>query len=181
MKRMPLMVATLMVCLVAAPAWGQEESALMDSAQKIDQQGSTADGEAAVKLSLQKTFNIDNGTIEGLKARDLGLGEIAILLAVAEKMPGGVTGSNMDDIVPMCQGKPSMSWEDIAKTVGVDIGPVAGRVAEAAQNSEEAMKEAPPVKDKCGKPCETKWGNEKTPETGASGARGTLGGSPAGY
>ncbi len=129
MKKMFLIWMVVgLVCFAAVAAWAQtkEETRLDKSAAAIDKDASTPGGEKAVVQRLEKRFKgVDEARITSLRSQKLGYGEIAIILAMAQKMPGGIIDANVNKIVSMRQGRPKQGWGEISKNlVGMKLGSV---------------------------------------------------------
>ncbi len=77
---------------------------------------------------IEKEFNVDRSVIDGLRSKKLGYGEIAIVLSLADKLPGGITDANVDTIMSKRQGPPKEGWGKIAKDLGLNLGTVLSRV-----------------------------------------------------
>lgn len=106
---------------------------------------------------LKEEYKVDDGRIQSLRDKKLNDSEINKVLAIAEKMPGGITDANVDKIVAMRQGPPVMGWGQIAQKQGFTLGSVMGKGSEKKAlkgekpaKAEKAEKAARP--EKAGKP-----------------------------
>lgn len=100
--------------------------------------------DAGMDEKLKTEYKVDEARIESLRAKSLGYGEIKNVLAIAEKMPGGISDANVDKIMALRQGPPVMGWGEIAKKQGVTLGSVVGKGAE--KKAEKASKPGKPEK-----------------------------------
>jgi hypothetical protein len=57
-------------------------------------------------------------------------------------MPGGITDANIDKILAMRQGRPAEGWGEIAKNLGIKLGPVLSEVKKVERASHEELKKA---------------------------------------
>lgn len=91
---------------------------------------------------LKADYKVDDARIDGLRERKFVDSEIEKVLAIADKMPGGITDENVDAVVALRQGPPVMGWGQIAKKQGFTLGSVLGKGSEkaAVKKSEKAEK-----------------------------------------
>jgi hypothetical protein len=97
------------------------------------------------QAAIASEFKVDDARVQGLRDQKLGYGEISKVLALAEKMPGGITDENVKAVVAMRQGPPVQGWGQIAKKQGVTMGSLNGReknVKAAARLAEKAERQA---------------------------------------
>ncbi len=107
--------------------------------------GRTPRGERSLSQSLESRFRTEPGQIAELRKRSLGYGDISVVLALASRLRGGVSRSNIERIVGMWKQRAG-DWGRIAHSLGVRVErvvlqieslrahPVHGRpVASAAQ------------------------------------------------
>lgn len=115
-----------------------------EDVDSIDETASTPDGQTVVIDKLEKEFGVDETTIQGLRDKKFGYGEISIALSLAERLPGGLTTENIDKVVAMRQGPPVEGWGNIARELNLKINPAADRldkVADETSKRSEAQKE----------------------------------------
>ncbi|MBI3398139.1 MAG: hypothetical protein HY026_02755 [Deltaproteobacteria bacterium] len=112
----------------------KEEKRLAKETAAFDKEASRPDGEKAVVQSLEKEFKVDETTINNLRKQKLGYGEIAIVLALSDKM-GGINDTNINKIMTMRQGPPVEGWGEIAKKLGFKLGHVISNVERARKES----------------------------------------------
>ncbi len=68
-----------------------------------------------------------------MRDKKMGYGEIAIALSLCQKMPGGATDANIQQVMAMRQGTPAMGWGEIAKKLGTKLGPAVSQVRNVHQ------------------------------------------------
>ncbi len=115
----------------------KEDQSLQAAAASVDQQASQTEGQQTVISRLESRFNVDATRIDGLRSQGLGFGEVAIVLALAQKMAGGITDANVQSIMTMRTGPPTMGWGEIAKKLGEKLGPVVSQVNSVSGRSHE--------------------------------------------
>lgn len=100
------------------------------------------DGQAIERADrLKAEYKVDDARIDGLRERKFVDSEIEKVLAIADKMPGGITDENVDAVAALRQGPPVMGWGQVAKKQGVTLGSVLGKGSEkAVKKSEKAEK-----------------------------------------
>lgn len=89
---------------------------------------------------LKADYKVDDARINALRDKNYGYGEIKKVLALAEKMPGGITDENVNKITAMREGPPKMGWGQIAKKQGVHQGSLNGKGGEKSAKPEKAEK-----------------------------------------
>ncbi len=115
----------------------REEQELNTAASSLDQTASQEEGQKAVVTRLETTFGVDQARIDGLRSQNLGYGEIAIVLALAQKMTGGITDANIQTIMAMRTGTPPLGWGEIARKLGENLGAIVSGVNRVAKQSRE--------------------------------------------
>ncbi len=113
----------------------KEEKELSSAAAATDKEASEPEGQKTVVSRLESMFNVDQARIDGLRAQNLGYGEIAIVLALAQKMADGITDANVQSIMSLRTGTPPMGWGEIARQLGEKLGPVISHVNEIAKGA----------------------------------------------
>lgn len=142
MKKLVLIMVLVFVASLSVMAWAEttkEETGLDKDAAYIDKSSGTPEGEKMVMGNLKKDFKVDDAVITGLRNQKLGYGEITIVLAMAQKMPGGITDANTSKIMSMRQGPPVMGWGQIAKEMGFKLGPVVSSVHKVEKATRKDM------------------------------------------
>lgn len=147
MKKLLLVFMSILIAGITTAAWAEttkEDTRIEKDASDIDKDGSKADGTKVVVQRLEDQFNVNESTITGLRDKKLGYGEIAIVLAMADKL-GGINDANIDKIMAMRQGPPKEGWGEIALKLGFKLGPVISSVekvrSEAHKDIEKAERE----------------------------------------
>lgn len=112
----------------AAEGSSKDEQKLEQTSSDLDRDAAPPEGQKAVESRLKSEFKVDDARVQGLRDQKLGYGEISIVLALAQKMPGGITDANVQAIMSQRQGPPVMGWGQIAKKQGVKLGQVISKV-----------------------------------------------------
>lgn len=89
----------------------------------INDDASTAVGEAAVVGKIVNEFGVDEALVKDLRAKKLGYGEITLALSLAERLPGGITDENLDKVLDLRQGPPVQGWGNVAKSLELSLKP----------------------------------------------------------
>jgi len=148
MKRSLYILISVFVLLLTmlGAVWAaesQDEKELRKEAAAINTTAGNAQGEKVVIQRLEKDFNVSNDRIQGLRDQKLGYGEIAITLSLCQKMPGGITDANIQQVMTMRQGPLTMGWGEIAKKFGTKLGPAISQVKNVnRETNREMMHEA---------------------------------------
>ena len=123
-------LAWLMLCAAAVPACCQvkskEEKALEAGAAELNKNYS--EGQQRVAAKIKAEFKVEDELLVGLRFKELGNGEIAVVLAMAQSLHGGITDANLHKIVALREGPPPAGWGKIAGDLGLKLGPVISRV-----------------------------------------------------
>jgi len=182
MKNMLVLALFLAFGLIATDALAQETH-LQDTIAAIDDEGISFDGEIAVKDGIKQTFNVDDSTIKALRKQGLGYGVISALLAMSEKMTGGIIDANMEEILSAHGDARDKSFGYLAGHFKIDFDAVIGRVdqTEKAIRELEQVRNVEPPKNTCGKSCYAPWGNAQESGPPPAGTGGAGGGAPSGY
>ena len=115
----------------------RDEQKLESTAADLDKDASEPAGEKRVEEKLEARFHVGDKRIDALRARKLGYGEIAIVLALAQKLPGGINDANVSKIMAERQGPPVMGWGRIAQKEKVSLGKVLSDV----HRTDESLRE----------------------------------------
>ena len=111
-----------------AQEWWDDGMTIEQVASSIDNESRKLGGTKIVAAHLKRQFQINDDVIYSLREKKIGYGDINIVLALAEKMPGGINDENISEIVDMRRGKTGGApWERIAGYLGVEIKPVIHR------------------------------------------------------
>jgi len=125
------------LALAAGLSKGDQE--LQTAVTSVNQQAGQSEGQKTVITRLENQFNVDATRIDGLRSQGLGFGEVAIVLALAQKMTGGITDANVQSVMNLRTGTPPMGWGAIAHTLGEKLGKVVSKVNEVGGNSHQGM------------------------------------------
>jgi len=134
MKKTPIIaviaaLACVSVTLAATPGATKDERHLSLAIASLDKEGSQGQVQTQVVSRLETLFGVDQTRIDGLRAEKLGFGEIAVVLSLAQKMPDGITDANVQSILTMRNGTPTVGWCQIAAKLGEKLGPVVSQVS----------------------------------------------------
>ena len=158
MKRVFLIFMAMLIAGINTAAWAEaskEEARIEKDASALDKDTNKPEGEKMVVQRLEKEFNVDDTRIKSLRDQKLGYGEIAIVLTMAEKLPGGITDATVNKIMSMRQGPPVEGWGKIAMKLGFKLGPVISKVervkVEAHKDIENVHREKVEKLEKKGK------------------------------
>lgn len=106
----------------------KDDQALEESASNVDREANRPEGTQMVESRLKSEFKVDDSLIQGLRDQKLGYGEISIVLALAEKRPGGITDANIQAIMTERLGPPKVGWGQIAKKQHTTLGKLNGKL-----------------------------------------------------
>jgi hypothetical protein len=145
MKRSLYIIISVFVLLLTmlGAVWAvesQDEKEIRKEAAAINTTAGNAQGEKIVTQRLEKDFNVSSDRIQGLRDKKLGYGEIAITLSLCQKMPGGITDANIQQVMTMRQGPPTMGWGEITKKLGTKLGPAISQVKHVNKETNREMK-----------------------------------------
>lgn len=157
-RELRLMLAGLFLC-AAMPVLAQEKSAdekkLDSAAVELDKDAGQPEGGKVVAEKMKTEFKVDDARVQGLRDQKLGYGEISIALGLAQELPGGITDANVERVMAMRQGPPVTGWGNVAKQLGLKLGPV---TAKAKKISAEARKKIKAEKSKMEKRAKERGG-----------------------
>jgi hypothetical protein len=130
----------LLVCATASfAAVSPEEKKLDDEISALNKRASQPAGEKVVVRRLENQFKVKEAEITSLRDKKLGYGEIAIVLAMAQKMPGGITDANVNQILSLRQGTPPKGWGEIAKELKLGkLGTMVSNVERVRRSAEHS-------------------------------------------
>lgn len=138
-------VAGLLVSLAgtagaATTAASKDEKKLTVGITMLNNAAKLPQGEKVMTKQLTDEFGVKSDKISSLKAKNLKYGEIAAVLAMADKMEGGISDANINRVVGM---RPATAgWDRIANSLKVDLAEVAEKVYSFEGNVHESIKEA---------------------------------------
>jgi hypothetical protein len=138
-------ITSLMVVMagvaVSNAAESKDEKKLTVGITMLNSDAKLPQGEKVVTKQLTDEFGVKSDKITSLKGKNLGYGEIAAVLALADKMDGGVTDANINKVMTMKPGG-TTGWSQIAKSLNVDIADIAGKVSDLEDSAHSNIKEA---------------------------------------
>jgi len=121
-----LLFAGLLLCAAAVHAAAMEKSTeeqkLEAGAGELNKKYSEGQDRVAGRIKAQ--FGVSDARLMGLRYRKMNYGEIAVALALAQGLRGGITDENLHTIVAQRQGPPVAGWDKIARGLGLKLGPV---------------------------------------------------------
>ncbi len=133
---MPVVALLGMVLAAQAFANGSSEMATRLNKDVTTMNSGTSGGSSgtsAVVSALEMTFNVTADQIAALRAQDLGYGEIAIVLSLAQTMSGGITQDNINAVLALHTS--DKGWGQVAQAMGVNLGSVVSSVEKAEKDS----------------------------------------------
>ena len=148
MKRsMYMIISSVLVLVLTAfsAVWAaetREEKGLTKEATEINTMAKNEKGEKVVARRLEKEFTVTDTQIQSLRSVKLGYGEIAIVFSLAQKMPGGISDANIQNIMTLRQGPPTMGWGAVANKLGTKLGPTVSQVGKVNRDADREMKHA---------------------------------------
>ena len=134
-----VLVATSQVATAAA-AVSKDESKLKAEITMLNTDAKLPQAEKILSRQLTDNFKVGTDRINSLLGKNLQYGDIAAILAFAEKMPGGITDPNVSRIVTMRQGK--TGWDQIASNLKVNITDVVAKLTTIEDDSHRGIKQA---------------------------------------
>jgi len=147
MRKSWLPFAALSAILVLAVPLGAEEASKEDkdaqrTAVSMDKETASEVGRKAVEEQLKAEFGVDDARIQSLRDKKLGYGGVALVLALSQKLEGGITDANVDRVLALRQGPPVMGWGRVARELGVKLGPCISQVKKVRAEARRAAAEA---------------------------------------
>lgn len=135
-----LCVLSLLSVGAAAADVSKDERNLEREAKRLNDTAAKPDGEKAVVKRLTAEFTATDQQVQDLRGRNLGYGEAAIVLSLAQALPGGVTDANVQKVLALRQGPPVMGWGQVARQLGTKLGKTVSQVRKAANNANREIK-----------------------------------------
>ena len=153
-KEMVMMVSGLLLCagmLVLAEEKSADEKKLDTATVEMDKDAAMPACQEAFQERIKTDFGVDEVTVQGLRDKKMGYGEISIALGLAQQLPGGTTEANIQKITALRQGPPVMGWGRISRDLGLKLGPVISKVRKISAEVRKQQKAAKMGKGKGGK------------------------------
>lgn len=141
------LLATMAGIATAAATAGasKDENKLKAEITMLNSEAKLPQADKVISKQLTDSFNVKSDKINSLLGRNIQYGEIAAILAFADKMPDGVTDANINKVMTLRESR--TGWDQIAKNLNVDIADVASKLSsiedDAHKNIKQAMVEAP--------------------------------------
>jgi hypothetical protein len=144
-----LIVATVMVMTAgiaaAATATAKDEAKLTAEITMLNADAKLPQGEKMISKQLTDSFSVKSDKISSLLSKNMQYGEVAAILAFADKMPGGVTDANINQVQNLRQTK--AGWTQISRNLKVDLSDVASKLSgiedDAHKDIKQALSESP--------------------------------------
>ena len=133
----------VMMLLITGTAWGgvsKDEKNLEREEKRINDTAAKPDGEKAVVKRLVDELKASEQQIKALLDRKLNHGEVAVILSMAQTMPGGTTDTNVQKVLDLRQGPPAAGWDEVAHLVGTKLGRIVSQVRKVANNANREIK-----------------------------------------
>jgi hypothetical protein len=108
--------------------------------KRVNDTAVKTDGEKAVVKRLSAEFKTTDAQVQALGDRKLGYGEAAVVLSLAQTLPGGVTDANVQKVLALRQGPPVMGWGEVARQLGTKLGKTVSQVRKVANNANREIK-----------------------------------------
>jgi hypothetical protein len=145
MKRSQLILIVGIIAALAGTgtAWAdlsKAEKNLERESKRLNDTAAKPDGEKAVVKRLGAELKVTEQQVQALRDRKLGYGEIAIVLSLAQTMPGGATDANALKVLSMRQGPPVAGWDDVARQLGTKLGRIVSQVRKVTNNANREIK-----------------------------------------
>ena len=146
MKR-SLLILTVGVAVAlagTATAWAADltktEKNLERETKRLNDTAAKPDGEKAVLTEFKEVFKVSEAQVQALRDRKIGYGEIAVVLSLTQKMPGGVTDMNAQKVLSMRQGPPTAGWGQVARLLGAKLETTVSQVKKMNNDSNREIK-----------------------------------------
>lgn len=144
-------IAALAVAGMASADVTKAEKNLDREARRLDATAAKPDGEKAVLKEFTAVFKVNDAQVQALRDRQLGYGEIAIVLSLANKMPGGATEENIQKVLSLRQGPPMAGWGRVAKQLGAKLGAAVSQIKKMNNDSNREIKKVHAQNGKTGR------------------------------
>jgi len=138
-----LIFGAIAALAVTGTAWAdltKAEKNLDRESKRLDATAAKPDGERAVLRQIEAEFKVSDAQVQSLRDRKLGYGEIAIVLSLTKKMPGGATEGNIQKVLSLRQGPPVAGWGQVAQQLGAKLGATVSQVKKMNNNSNREIK-----------------------------------------
>jgi hypothetical protein len=138
-----IIVGVIAALAGAGTAWAglsKAEKNLERESKRLNDTAAKPDGEKAVVKRLVAELKATEQQIQALRDLKIGYGEIAVVLSLAQKMPGGVTGDNVQKVLSLRQGPPVAGWGQVARQLGARLETTVSQVRKVTNNANRQIK-----------------------------------------
>jgi hypothetical protein len=138
-----LIVGVIAAIALSGTAWAdlsKAEKNLERESKRLNDTAAKPGGEKAVVKRLVAELKATEQQIQALRDRILDYGEIAIVLSLAQAMPGGATDANAQKVLSLRQGPPVAGWGDVARQLGTKLGRIVSQVRKVTNNANREIK-----------------------------------------
>lgn len=176
------LVSLINIASAAETARSKDLSKLNAEITMLNADAKLPQADKIISKQLMDNFDVKSDKISSLVGRNMQYGDIAAILAFADKMPGGLTDANINQVLSMRQSR--TGWAQIAKSLNVDISDVTGKLSSIEEDAHTGIKQAlaeAPAAGAGGGPMEEGMTDQEMPG-GATGGTdsGTYGGTDSG-
>lgn len=126
-------IALLVAIYFVVDAYGK----IMEQIQELEREASRIDAAEIrehqgleISWRLKEKFGASLAQMDALRRQQLGYGEIAIIISMADQLPGGVDDENIQRIVELRRNEERRSWGNITQELGVRLAHVIQEVKE---------------------------------------------------
>ena len=164
MKRLSALIAIgILIALngTAVAEISKDERNLEREAKRLNDTAAQPDGEKAVVKQLAVEFKTTESQVQALHDRKLGYGEVAVVLSLAQILPGGAADTNTQKVLTLRQGPPVMGWGQVAQQLGTKLGKTVSRVKKVNNESHREIKKDHAQTGKAGKTAQQEPQQEK--------------------
>lgn len=151
MKKIPTLISSLLasaalllaVAAIAAaadvPAASGDVNKLNAQISQINEDSMQPQGESIIAKQLAADFNVSSDRIDVVVGNMMQYGDAAATLAFAEKLPGGITDRNVNEVMKI---RYEGAWGDVARKFGIDPGSIAVRLSSVQDGIKTALAES---------------------------------------
>lgn len=126
--------------MTSATSSSKDVSKLNAEITMLNSDANMPQGDKIISKQLTDSFRVSSDKVNTMLGRSLQYGDVAATFAFADKMPGGITDANVNQIVNM--RSKGTGWDQIAKSLNVSIGDVAGKLSTLENDAHKNIKEA---------------------------------------
>lgn len=138
-----LIVGFLAALACTGTAWAdlsKAEKNLERESKRLNDTAAKPDGEKAVLKKIEAEFRVSDAQVQALRDLKLGYGETAVVLSLAQKMPGGVIEANVQKVLSLRQGPPVAGWGQVARQLGTKLGATVSQIKKMNNDSNREIK-----------------------------------------